>query len=138
MYCKAKKNFGAIRKILKIFIFENLLHKKCLKGGISIYADFGPPRYILWWCDGICHEVLTFFQIGSGHTVPSIFGRNALIWSYLLNIYACRFLGHWVQWMIDVEFWIYTLWIQQMLNDTENRTAQKDAPNFLMHFLAGP
>ena len=43
MYCKAKKNFGAIRKFLKIFIFENLLHKKCLKGGISIYADFGPP-----------------------------------------------------------------------------------------------
>ena len=47
MYCKAKKNFGAIRKILKIFIFDNLLHKKCLKGGISIYADFGPPRYVL-------------------------------------------------------------------------------------------
>ena len=59
----------AIRKILKFFIFENLLHKKCLKGGISIYADFGPPRYVLWCCGGICHEVLTFFQIGCGHTV---------------------------------------------------------------------
>jgi hypothetical protein len=47
MYCKAKKKFGAIRKFLKIFIFENLLHKKGLKGGISIDADSGPPRYVL-------------------------------------------------------------------------------------------
>jgi hypothetical protein len=54
---------------LKIFIFENLLHKKRLKCGISIYADFGPPRYVLWCCGGICYEVLTFFQIGCGHTV---------------------------------------------------------------------
>ena len=52
-YCKAKKNFGAIRKILKIFIFENLLQKKHPKGEISIYTDFGPPRYVLTlmlWC----------------------------------------------------------------------------------------
>ena len=27
MYCKAKKNFGAIRKIFKILIFQNLLSK---------------------------------------------------------------------------------------------------------------
>ena len=44
---KQKKNFGAIRKILKIFIFGNLHHKKGLKGGISIDADSGPPRYVL-------------------------------------------------------------------------------------------
>ena len=69
MYCKAKKNFGAIRKFLKIFIFGNLHHKKGLKGGISIDADSGPPRYVLWCCGGICHQVLTFFQIGCGHTV---------------------------------------------------------------------
>ena len=42
-----KKNFGAIRKFLKIFIFGNLHHKKGLKGGISIDADSGPPRYVL-------------------------------------------------------------------------------------------
>ena len=47
MYSKAKKKFGAIRNFLKIFIFENLLHKKRLKGGISIDADSGPPRYVL-------------------------------------------------------------------------------------------
>ena len=49
MYCKAKKkkNFGAIRKILKKFIFGNLHHKKGLKGGISIDADSGPPKYVL-------------------------------------------------------------------------------------------
>ena len=49
MYCKAKKNFGAIRKILNFFFFENLLHKKGLKGGISIDADSGPPRYVRWY-----------------------------------------------------------------------------------------
>ena len=63
MYCKAKKNFRAIRNFLKIY------SKKSLKGWISIYADFGPPRYVFWCCGGICHEVLTFFQIGCGHTV---------------------------------------------------------------------
>jgi hypothetical protein len=47
MYCKAKKFFGVIRNFLKIFIFENLLHKNGLKGGISIDADSGPPRYVL-------------------------------------------------------------------------------------------
>ena len=40
-----------------------------LKGGISIYADSWPPRYVLWCCGGICHKVLTFIQIGCGHTV---------------------------------------------------------------------
>ena len=44
---KQKKNFGAMEKILKFFIFENLLHKKRLKCGISIHANFGPPRYVL-------------------------------------------------------------------------------------------
>ena len=42
-----------------------------LKGGISIDADSGPPRYVLWCCGGICHQVLIFFQIGCGHTVGS-------------------------------------------------------------------
>ena len=40
-----------------------------LKEGISIDADSGPPRYVLWCCGGICHQLLTFFQIGCGHTV---------------------------------------------------------------------
>ena len=40
-----------------------------LKGVISIDADSGPPRYVLWCCSGICHQVLIFFQIVCGHTV---------------------------------------------------------------------
>ena len=40
-----------------------------LKGGISIYADSGPPRCVLWCCSCICHKVLTFIQVGCGHTV---------------------------------------------------------------------
>ena len=42
MYCKAKKKFRSDPKF-----FENLLHKKGPKGGISIDADSGPPRYVL-------------------------------------------------------------------------------------------
>ena len=36
MYCKTKKNFGAIRKILKIFVFENYFIKKVRKGGFQL------------------------------------------------------------------------------------------------------
>ena len=28
-----------------------------LKGRISIDADSGPPRYVLWYCNGICHSI---------------------------------------------------------------------------------
>ena len=35
--------------------------------GISIDADSGPLRYVLWCCDDICHQPFTFIQIGSGH-----------------------------------------------------------------------
>ena len=31
-----------------------------LKGGISVDADSGPPRYVLWCCGGICHQLLIF------------------------------------------------------------------------------
>jgi hypothetical protein len=43
-----------------------------LKGGISIDADSGPPKYELWCCGGICQDFFTFIQIGSGHTVSSV------------------------------------------------------------------
>ena len=72
MYCKAKKKFGAIQKLLKIFIFENLLHKKGPKGGISIDADSGPPRYVLLCCGGICHQPDIFIQIGLAILCPRI------------------------------------------------------------------
>ena len=70
---KQKKNFGAIRKFLKIYII-----KKGLKGGISIDTDSGPPRNVLLCCAGICHQPYTFIQIGSGHTV---------FYSLTLNVY---------------------------------------------------
>ena len=58
-----------------------------LKGGISIDADSGPPGYVLWCCGGICHQLLTFFQIGCGHTVikevlGSRFFRNSNKWLF--------------------------------------------------------
>ena len=63
MYCKAKKNFGAIRKFLKIFIFGNLHHKKGLKERISIDADSGPPRYVIWCCGGICGHTVWWLNL---------------------------------------------------------------------------
>ena len=51
MYCKAKKFFGAIQKFLKMYFI-----KKPPKGAISIYADFGPPSYVLLCYGGISHE----------------------------------------------------------------------------------
>ena len=59
---------------------QDLLHKKKFlknlwsevwKGGILNDADSGPPRYVLWCCNGICQDFFTFIQIGSGHTVDS-------------------------------------------------------------------
>ena len=48
--------------------FENFM-KWGLKGGISIDADSGPPRYVLWCFGSRSHDFFTFIQIGSGHTV---------------------------------------------------------------------
>ena len=45
MYCKAKKNWIALNFIG--FFFQKTEGKKGLKGGISIDADSGPPRYVL-------------------------------------------------------------------------------------------
>ena len=44
-----------------------------LKGGISIYADSGPPRYVLWCCSGICQQVLTFFKLAVAILCVSFF-----------------------------------------------------------------
>ena len=49
-------------------VFENFM-KWGLKGGISIDADSGPLRYVLWCWGNICHQLFTFMQIYSGHTV---------------------------------------------------------------------
>ena len=51
-------------------VFENFM-KWGLKGGISIDADSGPPRYVLWSCSVIFHYFLTFVQNGYGRTVIS-------------------------------------------------------------------
>ena len=44
------------KKLSERFL-KNLLHKKRLKGGISIDADSKPSRC----CDGICHQPDTFY-----------------------------------------------------------------------------
>ena len=46
--------------------------KRGPKGGISIDADSGPPRYVLSSCGDICHQPDTIIQIGSGHTVADM------------------------------------------------------------------
>ena len=53
-----------------------------LNGGISIDADSGPPKYVLWCCGGIFHQPDTYIQIGSGHTVMvrRKFTKYVVIW----------------------------------------------------------
>ena len=64
MHCKAKKKWSDPN------FFENLLQKKRLKGGISIYVILG----LLGMYFGAAVVFVTnshFFQIGCGHTVVS-------------------------------------------------------------------
>ena len=67
----------------------------CLKGGISIDADSGPIGYVLWCCGSRSWEVLTFFQIGSGHTV--ILKKNVVlsIFKCLLSVHALHIDAFW-------------------------------------------
>ena len=65
-----------------------------LKGKISIDADSGPPRYVLWCCCGICHEVITFIQIGCGHTVHNSlqgFKSASFVFSLLIENFRTHF-----------------------------------------------
>ena len=43
-----------------------------LKGGISIDVYSVPPRYVLWCCGSIFHEVFISIQIGREHTVIEV------------------------------------------------------------------
>ena len=76
-----------------------------LKGGISIDADSGPLRYVLWCCGGICHQPDTFIQIGSGHTVKctiyviicmTLFALENTLRFQLLT---CYFTYIWIEWI---------------------------------------
>ena len=58
-----------------------------LKGGISIDADSWPPRYVIWCCGGICHELLTFIQIGWGHTVYAFIQK--ILQNWLSSKFIC-------------------------------------------------
>ena len=60
-----------IKVPLNVNIVKQDFMKWGLKGGISIDADSGLPRYVLWCCGGICQEDFTFIQIGSGHCEPN-------------------------------------------------------------------
>ena len=64
-----KKNFvpeNSFVSLKKLFLkFYEVRSER----GDSIDADSGPPRYVLWCCGGICHQILAFFKIGCGHTV---------------------------------------------------------------------
>ena len=112
-----KKNLERSEIFWKFFIFENLLHKKRLKGRISIYADFGPPRYVLWCCVGICHEVLTFFQIGCGHTVPWFWRPWPDTYQYLKDSMKLVTCIIWIELKEKVQ--IINLFVSKIVHDCE-------------------
>ena len=53
------------------------LDKKILFLKKKVVSLKKPPRYVLWCCGGISHQVLTFIQIGCGHTVFCRFPGNS-------------------------------------------------------------
>ena len=60
---------------------QDLLNKKLRsERGISINADSGPLRYLLWCCGSRSQEECTFIQIGSSHTVPNQLYFCALVY----------------------------------------------------------
>ena len=63
-------------------------------GLISIDADSGPSRYVLWWCGSICHQPFTFIQVDSGHTVHKIFSRFTKLFLLCLNSISKRVWSH--------------------------------------------
>ena len=65
-----------------------------LKGGISIEADSGPPRYVLWCCGGICHQLPNFFKIGCCHTVTSMHLNYWITFSDTLWQYCYHSCNH--------------------------------------------
>ena len=74
---------------------QDLLHTK--KGeGISIDADSGPLRHVLWCCGGICHQLLTFIQICCGHTVATGFETGdctyTLTYPWISSSFLYRFV----------------------------------------------
>ena len=65
-----------------------------LKGGISMDADSGPPRYVFWYYGGICHEDFTFIQIGSSYTVLYKKMWKIEVWFVIFNNFVkiCKYL----------------------------------------------
>ena len=58
----------------KIYFTRNSFWKsyevKAERGGFQLMQILGLlGMYLLWCCGSICHQLLTFIQIGSGHTV---------------------------------------------------------------------
>ena len=94
-----------------------------LKGGISIYADSGPPRYVLWCCGCICHKVLTFIQIGCGHTVEldnalnffcqitTLLSSVSWLFTFLNSVYCLHFQSQLTVYFTNNQFRNYKLYM---------------------------
>ena len=76
-----------------------------LKGGISIDADSGPLKYVLWCNGGICHQPDTFIQIGSGHTVLWPLAKRVQNWI------VDRCTAH--DFTVFIECWVWVLLMQE-------------------------
>ena len=114
--------------------------KWSLKGGISIDADSGPPRYVLWCCGGICHQVLSFIQIGCSHTdgSPKI-GYNFCFLALMTSIW--NLANFWstylkVAWSQKV-FWLWPHCQQKVPNYSPEQKIWKSCLLLNSNFLLG-
>ena len=57
---RSKFIYSRLRDKHKATLIFEKFKKWGLKGGISIDADSGPLRYVLWCCGSICHQLFTF------------------------------------------------------------------------------
>ena len=96
-----------------------------LKGGISIDADSGTLRYVLWCYGSVCHQPFTFIQIGCGHTVVYVVLVMLCLFSRLMRWckdFLRRMLGIcWVvfrvHWRMGVQLGVIQILLQWYLSD---------------------
>ena len=89
-----------------------------LKGGISIDADSGLLKYVVWCCGSICRQLLTFIQICSGHTVGAVLLKVGLFrkiswcswWSSNLDAKS-TFEMFWFYWHFLHQFIIFSKYL---------------------------
>ena len=107
-----------------------------LKGGISMDADSGPPRYVFWYYGGICHEDFTFIQIGSSYTVLYKKMWKIEVWFVIFNNFVeiCKYVLFTWYCVWDI---MSLLFSKNTLKYVDNYILRKPKTQFWKRFVVG-